>query len=138
MPRRLPALSSLILIVTAATTACSGPANTPTITPASTSRAATVTASPADDPPGTLACARAARTLREGTVMDPGVVTDITTAAATADAPILEAAQALATSYTDAVAAQGTAAEPDAIAAVSAAAAELTRICAAAGLEVVG
>jgi hypothetical protein len=70
--------------------------------------------------------------------MNPGVVTDITAAAATADAPVLEAAQALSAAYTEAVAAHGTDAEPDAIAAVSAAAAELTRICAASGLEVAG
>lgn len=137
MPRRLPALSLLILIVASVGTACAGPANTPA---APSAQPPTVPASvPAgDDPPGKIACAKAASTLRDGTVMTPGVVADITTAAATADAPVLEAAQALAASYTKAVAAQGTEAEPDAIAAVSAAAAELARICADSGLEVVG
>jgi hypothetical protein len=66
------------------------------------------------------------------------VVTDIADAAGTADAPVADAAQTLATAYTTAVAAHGQATEPDAIAAVSAAAAELVKICSDSGLETVG
>jgi hypothetical protein len=137
MSPRLPAFSLAILIGAVTVSACAGPENTPGPSSASPS-SATASGPPADDPPGTRACAKASRALRDGTVMNPGVVTDITTAAATADAPVLEAAQALAAAYTKAVAAHGADAEPDAIAAVSAAAAELTRICAASGLEVAG
>jgi hypothetical protein len=70
--------------------------------------------------------------------MNPGVVADITTASGTADAPVADAARALSTAYTRAVAAHGTDAEPDAVAAVSAAAAELVAICGDSGLETVG
>lgn len=136
MSPRLPALSLAILVSATTATGCTGPANTPA--PSAPPSSAIASAPPSDDPPGTRACAKASRTLRDGTVMNPGVVTDITAAAATADAPVLEAAQALSAAYTEAVAAHDTDAEPDAIAAVSAAAAELTRICAASGLEVAG
>lgn len=135
MPRRWP----LILIVASMAAGCSGPANAPSALPSQPSNATSSAATTfADDPPGAVACAKAARTLRDGTVMNPGVVTEIEDAAVTADAPVLEAAEALSESYTKAVAAHGTDAEPDAVAAVSEAAARLTQVCADSGLEVVG
>jgi vacuolar-type H+-ATPase subunit H len=70
--------------------------------------------------------------------MNPGVITDITDATRTADAPVADAAQDLSTAYRKAIAAHDTEAEPDAVAAVSAAAAELVKICGDSGLETAG
>jgi hypothetical protein len=87
---------------------------------------------------GTIACGKAARALNDGTLMHPGVITDITRASGTADAPVADAANHLSEAYTEAVGAHGTDAEPDAVAAVSRAAAELIKICRDSGLETVG
>ena len=91
-----------------------------------------------DDVPGTLACRALIAAVREGTLMGPGVVDEITRAGSTADAPIAEAAQRLAAAYAGAVAARGTESEPDAVAAVSAAGADMTTVCDDSGLETVG
>lgn len=91
-----------------------------------------------DDPPGTLTCDRVIRAVREATLMAPGVIAEVAQTSGTADAPVAEAAQRLAVAHTAAVAAQGTDNEPDAIAAVSAAAAEMVSVCADSGLETTG
>jgi hypothetical protein len=70
--------------------------------------------------------------------MEPGVVTHIVTAATTADAPVADAAQRLATAYAKATASGNTAQEPDAVAAVSAAAADMSGVCTESGLESAG
>jgi len=91
-----------------------------------------------DEPPGTIACGKAVQAVREATLMNPDVITDIANAAGTADAPVADAAQDLSAAYSKAVAAHDTDAEPDAVAAVSAAAAELVKICDDSGLETAG
>lgn len=91
-----------------------------------------------DEPPGTIACGKAVQAVRNATLMNPGVITDITAATGTADAPVADAAQRLSAAYSKAVAAHDTDAEPDAVAAVSAAAAELVKICGDSGLETAG
>jgi hypothetical protein len=93
---------------------------------------------PEDEPPGTIACGKAIRAVRDATLMNPGVIADITNAAATADAPVTDAAQRLSEAYDKAVAAHNKDTEPDAIAAVSGAGAELIQICTDSGLETVG
>jgi hypothetical protein len=70
--------------------------------------------------------------------MDPGVVDAIVRASRTADAPVADAAERLAASYASAVAAHGSESEPDAIAAVSVAGADMTKVCDDSGLDTVG
>ncbi|MCA2215444.1 hypothetical protein [Jidongwangia harbinensis] len=105
--------------------------------------AASVTGSPAEAPvteetPGLLACGTLSTAVTDGTLMTPGVVDGIVRASATADAPVADAAQRLAAAYASAVAASGMESEPDAVAAVSAAAADMTGVCDDSGLERVG
>ncbi|MFC7532543.1 hypothetical protein [Actinoplanes sp. GCM10030250] len=88
-----------------------------------------------DDPPGLITCREVAAALRDATLLDDGVVDRIRDTSATADAPVTDAATALAEAYTKAVAARGSADEPDAVAAVSAAAVEMSEVCGDSGLE---
>jgi hypothetical protein len=74
----------------------------------------------------------------DATLMQPGVVDVIARASATADAPVGDAAQRLASAYAAAAAARGTDTEPDAVAAVSAAGADMSQVCADSGLDTVG
>ena len=91
-----------------------------------------------DDPPGSLACAALQRAVTKATLMDTGVVDTIVRASRTADAPVADAAERLAAAYASAVAAHGLEAEPDAIAAVSVAGADMTEVCDDSGLDTVG
>jgi hypothetical protein len=86
-------------------------------------------------PPGTATCAELGAAINEATLMQSGVVGRIVVAAATADAPVADSAKRLATAYATAVTSNGTAQEPDAVAAVSAAAADMDGVCKASGLE---
>jgi hypothetical protein len=70
--------------------------------------------------------------------MEPGVIDRVVAAASTADAPVAVAAQRLAAAYAKATASRNTTQEPDAVAAVSAAAADMAGVCAESGLESVG
>jgi hypothetical protein len=70
--------------------------------------------------------------------MDPGVIDDIVAASDTADAPVADAAGRLASAYAAAVASKGGAKEPDAVAAVSEAAADMSGVCNDSGLDTVG
>lgn len=88
--------------------------------------------------PGTRTCAALGTAITQATLMDPGVVGGIVAAAATADAPVSDAAQRLAAAYAKAVAAKGTPQEPDAVAAVSAAASDMSGVCQESGLESAG
>lgn len=96
------------------------------------------TGTPADDPPGTLTCKSLANAVRSATLMNPGVVDGIVRLSSTADAPLADAAKRLAAAYAAAVNAHGTDAEPDAIAGVSVAGAEMTKVCDDSGLAAVG
>jgi hypothetical protein len=91
-----------------------------------------------DDPPGSLACAALQRAVTMATLMEPGVVDAIVRASRTADAPVADAAERLAAAYASAVAAHGQESEPDAIAAVSVAGADMTSVCTDSGLDTVG
>jgi hypothetical protein len=93
---------------------------------------------PADDPPGSLACAALRQAETKSTLMDAGVVDAIVRASRTADAPVSDAAERLAAAYASAVAAHGLDGEPDAIAAVSVAGADMTQVCGDSGLDTVG
>jgi len=134
----LPAVVPSVLIAGFVAAGCSAagrgtpvPAPAPVVAPPSVS-------APADDPPGAMTCGRVVRAVRDATLMVPGVVTDVVQASDTADAPVADAAQRLSMRYTAAVAAHGTDGEPDAIAAVSEAAAEMVGVCADSGLETAG
>ena len=91
-----------------------------------------------DDPPGTITCDKLAEAVANSTLMEPGVVDDIVAASSTADAPVADSAHRLAAAYASALTATGSDGEPDAIAAVSAAGADMSGICADSGLETVG
>lgn len=99
---------------------------------------ATADPSATEDVPGERACTALREAVRDATIMTPGVVDTVVTAAGAADAPIADAAQRLGAAYAEAVAARGTDGEPDAVAGVSAAAAEMSRLCEESGLETVG
>ncbi|GAA2859100.1 hypothetical protein Acy02nite_23110 [Actinoplanes cyaneus] len=94
-----------------------------------------VSAAPADDPPGTLTCRALAAAVRDASLMEPGVIQAVVAAGGTADAPVADAAAALDEAYRKAVLSHGTQSEPDAIAAVSAAAADMSQVCADSGLD---
>ena len=125
----------MLLAVLFAVAACSDEPGTEAVAPAGSPSVSTTAV---DDPPGSLACGKAVTALRDGTLMNPGVVEDIAGTAGTADAPVADAAQRLTTAFAAALQAEGDEEEPDAIAAVSAAGAEMARICSDAGLETTG
>jgi len=92
----------------------------------------------AEDPPGALACGKVVVAVRDGTVMTAGVADAIRQASTTADAPVADAAQRLVEAHAAATGAVGTEEEPDKVAAVSAAAAEMVSVCRDSGLETAG
>ncbi|BCY05970.1 hypothetical protein [Actinoplanes sp. L3-i22] len=94
-----------------------------------------VSAAPVDDPPGRLTCQELAGAVRDASLMQPGVVQAIVAASGTADAPVADAATALGQAYQQALTSHETRSEPDAIAAVSAAAADMSQVCADSGLD---
>jgi hypothetical protein len=91
-----------------------------------------------DDPPGSMACGELRDAVTGATLMEAGVVDRIVRSSSTADAPVADSAQRLAAAYAAAVAAHGSDSEPDAVAAVSVAGADMTRICDESGLATVG
>jgi hypothetical protein len=116
--------------------ACSDGATPP---PPSASTAGSPAEAPAvEETPGLLACGTLSTAVTDGTLMTPGVVDGIVRASTTADAPVADAAQRLAAAYASAVTARDLESEPDAVAAVSAAAADMTGVCDDSGLERVG
>jgi hypothetical protein len=92
----------------------------------------------ADDAPGSIACARLAVAIKGGSFMIPGVTDEIVAAAASADAPLADAARRLGDAYRAAVASKNKADEPDKIAAVAVAASDMSGVCAESGLLTVG
>lgn len=92
----------------------------------------------ADDPPGILTCTALAASIAESSLMVPGVVDEVVRASVTADAPVADAAQRLGAAYATAVSAAGTDQEPDAVAAVGAAASDMSSVCSDSGLKTVG
>jgi hypothetical protein len=136
MPRTLSVVLTLALLV-AGSAGCAG--DSPSPTAAATTAAPSPSPSPSDDdPPGSLTCHLLVAASTDGTLMEPGVVDAITAAAATADAPLVDAARRLAGAYAGALAAKGAANEPDAVAAVSAAGVDMAGVCDDSGLETVG
>ncbi|GIF06722.1 hypothetical protein [Actinoplanes siamensis] len=89
----------------------------------------------ADNPPGLLTCRQLAVAVRDASLMEPGVIQGILAASKTADAPVADAARALGEAYEQALTSHGTQSEPDAVAAVSAAAADMSQVCADSGLD---
>jgi hypothetical protein len=127
----------LILVLTALA-GCSGTDSAPEPAPPSASPSIEASPLPEDDPPGTLTCAALAAAIADSSLMAPGIVDGIVTTSATADAPVADAAQRLATAYAQAVAAAGQDTEPDAVAAVGAAASDMSTVCSDSGLQTVG
>lgn len=91
-----------------------------------------------DDPPGSLACAALDKAIDESSLMQAGVVDEIVEASVTADAPVNDAAERLRAAYGKAVSSAGTESEPDAVAAVGAAASDMSSVCSDSGLRTVG
>ena len=133
MPRKVTL--AVLLVAAAVLGGCSPDApDAPAGTPTGAGGSPTVSATVADDPPGMITCRRLATAVSGGTLMDAGVIDAILTAADTADAPVADAAVRLSEAYAAARTAAGTAAEPDAVAAVSAAAVDMSNVCADSGL----
>ncbi|GAB2596928.1 hypothetical protein Aab01nite_72380 [Paractinoplanes abujensis] len=97
-----------------------------------------VTSVAEEDPPGAQACAALAQAIEDSSLMTEGVVDAVVRASATADAPVADAAERLRTAYGKAVSSAGTESEPDAVAAVSAAASDMSSVCSDSGLRTVG
>ena len=91
-----------------------------------------------DQPPGVAACSLLRKAIEDATLMQPGVTEAIAQASTAAGEPVAAAGGRLGAAYTAAVAARDTAGEPDAVAAVSAAGAEMKTVCVDAGLETAG
>lgn len=122
----------------AAASPAMSPSTDPSATGPSTTGPSTTDPSATDDEPGTVVCGALASAINDGTLMNPGIVDAIVAASGTADAPIADAARRLAASYATATAAVGTEDEPDAVAEVSATAADMSDICGESGLDTVG
>jgi hypothetical protein len=141
MPRSLFVVPTLVvpLLVLATAGGCAGSAR-PTGSPSAAVPATSTgdAASALDDPPGTNTCHLLVDAVDGATLMNPGVVDAIAQASSTADAPVEDAAHRLAAAYAAAVTAKGSDGEPDAIAAVSATASDMSRVCDDSGLETVG
>src|SRR4051794_36346497 len=137
MPRLLRAVP---LIAALALAGCAGSPDPVAAPPAVAVPAPTASAGRpiADDPPGTATCGRLVTAIRDATLMDPGVVNAIVSASGTADAPVADAARRLAAAYASATTAKGSDSEPDAVAAVSAAGADMAGVCDDSGLATVG
>ncbi|WP_155123443.1 MULTISPECIES: hypothetical protein [unclassified Actinoplanes] len=120
----------MLLILVAGVAGCSDQRQ-----PGAPGSPAAASPSVADDPPGRLTCQNLAAAVRSASLMDPGVVDRIVAASGSADAPVADAATALGEAYRNARASHGTPNEPDAIAAVSAAAADMSQVCADSGLD---
>lgn len=138
MPRISPTLVLIIAVALLAgcgDDAAPGPAAPIGSVPGS---AAPDVSASADDPPGAITCARLAAAIERSALMEPGVIDEINRAAATADAPVADAAGRLATAFAAAGNASGAPDEPDRIAAVSAAASDMSGVCRDSGLETVG
>jgi hypothetical protein len=130
----LPGLLVLTLGCSAVSAGCSDDATTPPV-----SASAAPAQSPAvEETPGLRACGTLWTAVDGGTLMTPGVVDGIVRSSMTADAPVADAAQRLAAAYASAMAARGMESEPDAVAAVSAAAADMAGVCDDSGLITVG
>lgn len=97
-----------------------------------------ITSAAVDEPPGLNACTLLGNAIGRSTLMDSEVVDRIVIASATAGAPVAGAGQRLGVAYRKAIASKGTVGEPDAIAGVSGAAADMSEICADSGLRRVG
>jgi hypothetical protein len=91
-----------------------------------------------DDPPGMITCAQLAEAIKGGTLMEPGVVEGIVNSSQTADAPVADAAERLKEAYEAAAGARDKPNEPDAIAAVSASASDMSGVCSDSGLQTAG
>ncbi|MEV6487571.1 hypothetical protein AB0M20_02870 [Actinoplanes sp. NPDC051633] len=135
MPFRL---LTVVIACAAGLAGCS--ADEPAAPPPASARSAPVPADPpaTEDVPGTLTCGALASAINDATLMNPGVVDAIVAASASADAPIADAARRLSDAYKSAVSSAGTDDEPDAVAAVSAAGAEMSTVCGESGLDTVG
>ncbi|HEX5198860.1 MAG TPA: hypothetical protein VFW27_02870 [Actinoplanes sp.] len=117
---------------------CGRSPSTPERSPSVIPSTASTWPSPVDDPPGSLACARLAAAMDAGSFLTAGVVDEIVTASADADAPLADAAARLGDAYRAAVAAHDKADEPDKVAAVGAAASDMSDVCRASGLQTAG
>jgi hypothetical protein len=115
-----------------------GSGGPPSVAEASPSVTIPGSAGVADDPPGTATCAQLADAVTAGSLMTVGVVDGIVAASRTADAPLADAAARLGAAYRAAVAAAGKGDEPDKVAAVAAAASDMSGVCAESGLRTVG
>jgi hypothetical protein len=85
-----------------------------------------------------ISCGLLAAAIEDGSLMTAGVVDEILAASRTADAPVADGADRLKRAYDAAVAAAGKADEPDGIAAVGAAASEMSDVCGDSGLRTAG
>jgi len=130
--------SLLVLTATLLIAGCSDPAPAPVVAPSETVASSPDGVPSDEDPTGATACSLLKAAVNDATLMEPGVADAIAQAGSEADAPIADAGQRLATAYAAAVTARGKDTEPDAVAAVSAAGADMTSVCTESGLDTVG
>jgi hypothetical protein len=116
-------------------TGCGGTDPSP---PAETATAPSAGVATVGQPPGVAACALLKTAIDEGTLMQPGVADAVVAASVTTNQPVAAAGQRLGAAYAAAVASHDTDGEPDAVAAVSAAGADMKSVCVDEGLETAG
>jgi len=141
MRRSLKVTTGLLVALLGSAVAPAGCAGSPspsTESPASDTAPTPTGSDEPDEPAGTNACHQLRAAVAGAALMQPGTVESIVTASDTADAPVADAAQRLATAYTAAVGAKGSDREPDAVAAVSMAGAAMSDVCDDSGLDTVG
>ena len=136
MPRTSPVL--VLVVAVALQAGCGDDAAPAPVASTEPGSAAPDVSASADNPPGAITCARLAAAIERSTLMEPGVVDEIDRASDTADAPVADAAGRLAAAYSAAVNSSGAPDEPDRVAAVSAAASDMSGVCRDSGLETVG
>ena len=129
-----------VIVCAAGLSGCSGDEPSASAPPPASESSAPAVADPSatEDVPGELTCGALAAAINDATLMNPGVVDAIVAAASSADAPIADAARRLSDTYRSARASAGTEDEPDAVAAVSVAGAEMSDVCGESGLDTVG
>jgi hypothetical protein len=118
-------------------TAC-GDGGSPAATPTTAVASAFPSTDPPSSPPGSSACTLLADAIEDATLMQPGVADAIVAASLSGDPKVAAASGQLGAAYAAAVSSQGTDREPDAVAAVSAAGADMRAVCVEAGLATAG
>jgi hypothetical protein len=129
---------ALSLLVGTALAGCGD--DTPVATPTTPAPqiSAFVSVGPTEARPGSAACALLVQAIEDATLMQPGVADAVVAASQSGDEDVAAEGRRLGAAYAAAISSRGTDGEPDAVAAVSAAGADMRALCVRAGLATAG